>query len=203
MRTEGIQCSSVPTMNVHTFLKSSYSRKIVLLAIKMNIKPLPLEDHHPHPIATSHVTTTLWASCNSLLLLPPTLAGLLDSDLLERAVHGQSKSYPSSVFSVRNDVSPSLTSVTYRGGKMEFRISSVCVDSRSTSRKFPFLFVLLLGRVLFVVLTSTGLSYFTREVCGGIIVCVPSSEGRKEQNTLRFVHVVSDERTPTFARNAT
>lgn len=170
-------------MNVHTFLKLSHSRKIALLAIKMNIKSLPLEDHPPQPIATSRITISLWVSCN---LLPPTLAGPLDSDLFERTVCGQSKSYPSIVFPIRSDVSPSLTFVTYRGGKMELRISSVCVDSRSTSRKFPFLFVLLLGRVLFVVLTSTGLSYFTREVCGGIIVCVPSSEGRKDQKTPPF-----------------
>lgn len=52
---------------------------------------------------------------------------------------------------------------------MELRMSSVCDDCRSAGGAWPFFFAALPLRLL-VVLTSTGLSYLTRELWGGIIV---------------------------------
>lgn len=61
------------------------------------------------------------------------------------------------------------------GGKMELRISSVCEDCRSAGGACcPFFFPPLPLRSL-VVLTSTGLSYFTRELWGGIMFPPASS----------------------------
>lgn len=52
---------------------------------------------------------------------------------------------------------------------MELRISSVCDDVRSAGGACPFFFPPLPLRLL-VVLTSTGLSYLTSELCGGIMI---------------------------------
>lgn len=72
--------------------------------------------------------------------------------------------------SLRTAKNPQLEEInTHLGGKMELRMSSVCDDCRSTGGAWPFFFAPLPLR-LPVVLTSTGLSYLTRELWGGIIV---------------------------------